>query len=348
MLQHGTNSGRYASRKPNCLSLDTEILTDKGWLTYAEWEHGAKVAAVKDGKVNWEIPENIYLSDESPKTMISLKNQHIDIRATDDHRISIQSRKTEEIKEVTFNEIMEKTYGEYRILHGGIGEFEGINLTDDDIRFLVALQADGYFQSKNIARFTFTKTRKRDRIRTLLQSMGITYTEPNNKRFDFYVYGMDTYLRRFEGLLTNKIFDWGLLQMNPHQREVFLSELDHWDGLYTRPRKQYGSCIEKNTDVVQALVSLSGMRGHKRIYDYNQRLNGHSLSYQLDMTNRVSSLLTNIERYSEVSNEMVWCVKVPSDQFIARRGSDTFVVHNCQQLPSHSALGMVIKRGFIA
>lgn len=348
MLQHGTTSGRYASVRPNCLSMDTEILTDKGWLTYDNWDLSAKVAAFKDGKVNWELPENIYVSEEEPKTMVNLKNQHVDIRATDDHRITLQHRKSGKFKEFTFAEVYSNSMSEYKILHGGIGDFKGLDLTNDEIRFLVAIQADGYLQSDDVIRFTFTKERKRDRLRNLLNRLGFNYKEPNNKRYDFYIYNMSDFLKGKEHLIKDKVFNWGLVQMSISQREVFLEELNYWDGLSTRLNKNYNSCTERNVDVVQAILALNGDRGHKRKYSYNLDRGEGSMNYQLDITKRNYSLLANVSKHLSESTERVWCVKVPSDQFIARRGSDTFVVNNCQQLPSHSALGLIIKRGFIA
>lgn len=358
LLAHGTTSGRYSSKNPNCLSLDTEILTNKGWLTHSEWREDAKVAAVKEGKVNWETPDKLYISPiNSPSiTLVSLKNIHVDIRATDNHRMLVEDRKTKELKEVTFNQIYNNNYRDYNIIHGATLDAKGIALKDDEIRLLVAIQADATIYNKGFIRFSFSKTRKAERLQGILDRLNIEYeyvSKDNLRykskiRYEFYLRDSNYYLTSLPEYLNDKSFNWGLLEMSTHQRGLFLQELDYWDGLSTRPRTNYNSCTEINVDVVQALCSLNNERAHKRIYDYNLNRGEGSRSYQLDMTQRNYSGLANIVKTKEESTERVWCVEVPSGMFIARRGGDTFVIYNCQQLPSHSALGMVIKRGFVA
>lgn len=359
MLAFGTNSGRYSSRNPNCLSLDTEILTDKGWLTHETWDKNAKVASVNGLGAEWELPTKLYLSDDSPKDMVSIKNVHMDIRVTDNHRLPLYRRRgANRGSEVAFEAVTAYTreLEQFNLKHGAKMDGAGIPLFDNEIRFIAAIQADGHVYNNGYIRFSFTKIRKTERLISLLDALDIEYelaTKDDIKalsgsRSDFYLRHSHYYVNELHQYLDNKEFNWGLLAMSAGQRQLFLEELDYWDGLSTRPRTNYNSCIEKNVDVVQALCALNGERAHKRVYDYNYSNNSGSLSYQLDMTPRDYSGFSNAIKSIETSNEKVWCVEVPSGKFIARRGSDTFVIYNCQQLPSHSALGRVIKTGFVA
>jgi len=143
--------------------------------------------------------------------------------------------------------------------------------------------------------------------------------------------------------------------LGTNERKVFLEELFYWDGLATR-KNNYSSNSESNVDIVQALGCFEGWRCHKRIY-YSKK--SKYPNYQVDIVKRNYSLTANAKITEESSHEQVWCVEVPSGKILVRRGSDTFITGNCQNLPrikdSDSGISPLvlkyvnaIRKGFIA
>ena len=85
-------TGRTSCSKPNCFSGDTEPLTSTGWQRFDAYD-GATVAQFDlDGSIEFVKPyEFIRLFNSEP--LLTLKNQHIDLAVTPDHRCSFAAQK---------------------------------------------------------------------------------------------------------------------------------------------------------------------------------------------------------------------------------------------------------------
>lgn len=315
-------TGRLSSSSPNCLSLDTEILTDSGFKRYNEINSKDRVAAFSNGTISWEAIQAKYVSETKLHELVSIKNTHTDMLLTSNHRCILQNRKNETYLEDTAINVKE----DYRHLHGGLCNDPGsLTLSDNMIKLMVAIQADGELSSTNTLRFGFTKQRKVTRLLNILGTLPYTYTHTvKNNRHNIIVHNASE-------LHQYKTFSYDLLKLSPHQRHIFLEELPYWDGLYTRKESTitYGSSDKHNVDVVQALSSLHEYRAHI----HTHLSTSGTLHHRLYITRQNYSLTTNIRKEVFEHRCQVWCIKVPSGAFIARRGNDTFVTGNCQQLP---------------
>jgi len=325
MLQFGTTSGRFSSRNPNCLSLDTEILTDSGWKKYDKINYNAKVATFDGKKVIFDKPTNIYLSDNSLKTIINIKNQHIDMKLTDNHRVVWQNRKTLEIKKT----VASKFPKDGRILHGNYYNSKEHGYNKNWLKLLVAIQADAEIRrDTNKIRFKFTKKRKFDRLLEILDNF--KYSKEIKIKNNIYEVKISGIKNAVLDILTySKTFPARWITLGKNERSTILNEIFYWDGLYGSQRN-YSSNNEDNVDLIQALCSLHGWRAHKRIY---RSLLSKSNNYQLDITQKNYSGSINSKITSNLSREKVWCVTVNSGMILVRRGSDTFITGNCQNLP---------------
>jgi len=351
MLQFGTTSGRYSSRNPNCLSLDTEILTNKGFKKYNEINKYTEIASFDGDKIIFETPDNIYLSENNNKTIITIKNQHLNMRLTDNHRIIYFDRHNN-------NKMCEKPAKNFpkdaRIYHGihTLTIPQGYDL--NWLRFVVACQADSEIRKDSSKiRFRFYKKRKYNRLLEILNNFKFLVEDKSkNGMYEILVSGCKDAIINIIGY--EKIFPNNWVTLGSEERKTVLKEIFEWDDLSTR-KCNYSSNEELNVDLIQALCVMEGWRAHKRIY----KTIANNNNYELQITKRNFSLTANAEINSEISSEKVWCVSVPSSMFIARRGSDTFITGNCQNLPrikdEDSGISEIvlkysnqIRKGFIA
>ena len=80
--------------KAHCLTMDHEVLTDKGWKFYPELQEDDKVAILKDGKLVYEKPlEYHYYPDYNGK-MYRISNSAIDLDVTEEHRMWVSTSHT--------------------------------------------------------------------------------------------------------------------------------------------------------------------------------------------------------------------------------------------------------------
>lgn len=326
-LQHGTTSGRYASRNPNCLSLDTEVLTDSGFKRHHQLNQEDKIACYSTNtkKLAFEVPEAVWVSDLVERTMIQVKNEHLDLSMTENHRCLFRRRKTKEEFTVPASEFRRDAH----VLHGAVYNGPGVKYSSAELRLIVAAQADSEIrEDTDTVRFVFSKKRKYERLLSLLAELPYRILDTStSSRFEVRVYGSKQFLLGVIG--KTKTFPSTFLAMTTAERSVFLEELWYWDGLSTR-KNNYSSNNEANVDIIQALMALHGWRAHKR--EYWSKLS-KSPNFQLDVSRRDYSGTANVSLSTKTEVCQVWCVKTSTGYFVARRGADTFITGNCQNMP---------------
>lgn len=356
MLQFGTTSGRYASRNPNCLSLDTQILTKRGWKNYDQLDSNTDIAAYSGKEVVWEKYNNYYLSGNEDKEMVSVKNQHFNMRLTDNHRIVYFDRKNKDKLHIKSAKEFPK---DAKIYHGAYTKSDDIGFFKPWLQFLVACQADSEIRrDSSKIRFIFKKERKYKRLMEILSNLKYHVEDKSdptkiNRPYEILISGAKQAVIGCIGY--EKEFPNHWVSMGDTERDILLNEIFEWDGLSTR-KNNYSSNNESNVDFIQSLCVLHGWRAHKRTY---RSLSSKVDNYQLDITKRNYSFTANCEVFTRTSTEKVWCVSVPSGMMVVRRGSDTFITGNCQNLPrikdEDSKLSPLvlkyansIKKGFVA
>ncbi len=321
--QAGTVTGRLSSSNPNCLSLDTEILTRQGWKDYKNIKLTDEVASYNKttGKIEWQAPTQIYLSPNQKHHMVEYSNEHIHWRMTTNHRIITEDRKTGKKKVYSAINLLKDCY----VLHSAI---ISTSLTkqkaDAFIKLIVAIQADAY-KTKFRYHFTFHKIRKVIRLLDILKTLNISYYYHEYNRGGKTVYTFSIPIIKTSLLDESKCFTYEILNYSYEQLVVFMEELKFWDGLSTRKNFDYCSNFIQNIDVVQAVSSLIGYRAH--IYRHSNKK-----AWVITIVRRHYSSTANVKREVTSSIERVWCIQLSNSFFVARRGGDTFITGNCQNL----------------
>ena len=332
---HVVPSGRLASKRPNfqnCYDGETEVLTNGGWRplrdVVREGKQGQPHRVVQwvGGKASWTTP-TAYLRQISSE-WIRLQSEHIDLNVTADHRCLIQTRRGEQ-KIVSARDFPEDKI-HWNSANGWALEPEGLDLSDDELRLLVATQADGAWSKLGID-FSFSKPRKISRLRSILKRLGASFSERPRQmvgsvRFYVRTTALTKKLHRYLG--PKKLFDTYLLGLNAHQRDVFIEEVMLWDGCATR-MNHYASQHTQNASWVQTVFALSGHRVNTRIYRPSKGAWGSLPSHQVDVSRNGYSWTTNIKRRRSRRAADSYCLTVPSGLLLVRRNGKISVSGNC-------------------
>lgn len=335
---HVAATGRLSSSDPvNCFDAATEILTLRGWVPFPElrpedevaqwWEPEQRGAP---GRIDFARPSAL-IQQEHTGPMVSIRNQHIDLRVTGDHqcllRYQAESQRCSKRPALFY-----PVTGAWAQIHAGVYAGPGLAISDDELRMLVAVQADGTYDDHGGIDFVFRKSRKIQRMGELLDRLGWPHhSAPKGAqdwRFSIRVGAQADLVKRW---MPNKTFGAWALLLSRAQMDVFVEELWHWDS-HLATRNMYSSSVKVNSDLAQAVLALSGVRVKQRVYTPTSGCP----NYQLDCTRKDFSYTANAEkRVEHVEGEPVYCVTVPAHNVVVRRNGRVMVTGQCQNVPAH-------------
>lgn len=221
----------YDCSDPGCVSADTEFLTPTGWKRIDQYTEGDLVAQFHpDTRTVEFVPPRAYVKKPCD-TMIHiapargtsqrLSPEHRVLYYRDDgsHGVCSADEFMTELHKVGANRFGRKFCTTFSVQ----GK-QGIDLADSSIRVMVAVIADGHFNSpSNRCTVRLKKARKIARLRRLLDQAAIAYQErqcggqPDFTVFTFYAPRREKEFGEFW---------WGATQA---QLEVIADELPHWD-----------------------------------------------------------------------------------------------------------------------
>jgi DNA polymerase I-like protein with 3'-5' exonuclease and polymerase domains/uracil-DNA glycosylase len=336
---HVAVTGRLSSSKPiNCFDGETEILTPDGWVRFDELEEGVHVAQWhEEGLISFVMP-TAYHRGHHKGEMVRFQHQSADLLMTPNHRLPLK-KTSGRLETVTAEELLTLGAGR-KTIHAAhlLAEGDGYPISDAELRLVVALHADASFTQRDGAvalDVGFTKARKIKRFRELLEQVDVEKKESPEGRF--LLSG-----ERLEGLLDyiqGKERKWGpwLLHLHDRQARIFEAELWFWDGCWGR-KSQYANKDEENIDWIQTFLVLQGIRTNKRFYT---NADGNSV-WILDVRRTETNGVTDRAVRERVPwDDMVYCVTVPSDAIMVRRGGKVTITRQSQNFPS-AQRGMVV------
>lgn len=244
----------------HCVSGETEVLTQAGWMRIDEWT-GGPIAQWRstDGAIAFRpATPNAF---ECAEPMVHLDAPYASGRFTYGHTMPYFTYGTKEKK--FFTECAGTSlYKSQRLLPiSGKLKHTG-SITPGVMRILVAVQADGHWTPTGEGgglQFTFRKVRKITRIKKLLRAEGIPF---RIQEFPSCLGQFRVSVRRADcpSWLTRdrKIFGAWLLDSTPDAREAFCDEILLWDGHKKGLLRQYYSSVPENIRWAATIAHLSG------------------------------------------------------------------------------------------
>ncbi len=328
-------SGRYASSSPNlqnlCVDAQTEFLTKRGWILAPDLLENDEVAQYwpDTRMVNFVKPSQLIRQKHVGQLIHIRTNKQIDMLVTPEHRCLLRNRKTGRWFETT----AERYIVDHHHIHAGNYSGGSLNLSKDMVTWLCAVQADGsYLRNANSIVFIFRKQRKINRLISALDSLSVDYTRKDkNGLTKIYIKtSNDALINETKRLLgPKKCFGSWLLDYNRETLDLFAEEVLYWDGLSTR-LTEYSSSNKVNSDWIQILWTLSGIRARMRTYNTNPKAKMH---YIVDIPRiaRDHSIVSEPSIDKITWNDFVYCVTVPSEFIVTRRNGKTSITGNSKR-----------------
>lgn len=327
-----------------CFHPDTEVLTRTGWKRIPDLAEGEEVVAAYPSTgggiaLAWEVPTQVF-TKPSPGSLVHLRNEGIDLRVTDDHRMLAFCNTRGNVgtpKVVVPEDMGSVRYWANAGVHGGGALAPDANL----LRLAVATQADGnYPRNGKQIRFGFTKQRKIDRLLELLTPHGAdAYRVSTTSQGATQIVINAALAEEVKALLDGKRLPLAWLSLTPESRKVVLEEAQHWDGTAGKRWRMwaYVSTEKQNIDVLQALASMSG---YKTRVSVSARPNAkHAPCYRLAVKDRHLTRGGNLSVERVPYEGDVTCLSVPASFVLVRDGGIPVITGQCANFGYPGGLG---------
>lgn len=297
-----------------CVPLDTELLTKDGWKRIADIAVDEEVASahIDDLTINFSpVLAKVPVKTQDTWTVRG-------IEATADHRMLCRGQGQKDWKCGQFCQLWGLNRQIY-IPNAGYYTGKGLPLTNAEIEYLIAVQADGHYMKDGGyygIEFHLKKQRKVDSICDLLDDMGYEYKlgDRSDGSKVIRIYGKDK-VEYAEKWLNNKQFTWAWLELSPEQAAFFLDKILDYDGC--RAGGDYSSSVRQNIDVVDAIAAINGVG-----------IRHSAEGKRTHFTASTRSITTESER-TRHQKQQVTCVTVPEGFILVRQNGRTTIIGNC-------------------
>ena len=342
-----------------CLDENTEILTEDGWKK--DIEVGEKIAAFdKDTEEIVFTPAiaKVRRFLEKDEYFCTIKGPSVDIRVTNKHRMLYDNKRKTGWKFKNADEISDLRDGCYLPVSGH-GNFKGVPLTNDELRFIGWVMTDGTINKLNNA-ITITQSSHQPWIEKIQEC--IDGCNLKNNRF---IRNVDTEYHRnsdcvcwtiSKGKPRKKDKDkrgWGYLEpylskeispllddMTEKQFDVMLEAINLADGW--KPKTidyvQGSYCIRKgNFKFIERLQQMAIQRGYRANFSVQKDNNYNPIAC---VHLKKQSFVCVGGKYDsrpkwikeKHTEEKCWCVQNELGTLITRRNGKVAIVGNCQMV----------------
>lgn len=344
-----------------CVDAETEFFDGTQWKRISDYKKGDKVLQYnEDGTAELVYPER-YIKEPCNEMYHFETKYGLNQTLTKEHNVVYYSQKG-----VLYNQTLEEIMKTHKDnICGFRGKFitafkyggKGIDLTNDEIRLMCAVIADGSFYnvaqphqpSYTTCRFHIKKERKKERLRLLFKNANIEYREVKSKGegyTDFYI----TPPRR------EKEFSSYWYNCSNEQLQVICDEIMFWDGSVNKTkngvvRKRFTTTIKQSAEFIQFAFSSCGYRASLSIRNRvgqkyitcNKEYTRKSIEYGVLVTERI--LVSGDRRNNDKFFQKVkpidgykYCFTVPSHMLVLRRKNQIFITGNSGKSSSVKSL----------
>ena len=311
--------------RPDCYADGTKILTKSGWVDFKDIDDSTYVAQVNDdGTYEFVIPQKItkqYYHGDMVRFFDAKRK--FDFTVTPNHRMIsyIDGKESIDLAEnLKVGNNHKRKFKRSAYAKSCCDK----RLTPLE-RLKIAFQADGAFctGTDNAIRFNFSKKRKIDRLKNILDMGNIKYSEYflKDSRVEINV--------KINASIFSKKFDWiDTKDLTKEWCQDFIEELSYWDACRRNANRfKYDST---NFEVIPVIELICMGAGYGCLIS----------KYHDDRKEHFSDVYTcNILTDSEIGSQalrkeivnydgMVYCVTVPSGKILVKNNDSTLVCGN--------------------
>lgn len=331
----------------NCLTGDHEVLTSEGWVSLAAFDESMSVAVwdKSTSVINFEAVSKVtkeYSGEMLEYDTIFHKGiytpEHTLVYTKTRHLLSGGSPVWETATAVTY-----ANFGVNSVAipcAGVLISADTLDFTPDECRVLEMVRADANIQHRTSVRFNFSKSRKIERCRYLLELLNIPFSVSIDKRgvtrYSILECPIRAKIIELLGVGLQKSLGNWVLKLSTECREALLDEADFWDGNYSVSKednkRQTLITSTKHTDITwfQVLAVLTG-RGSRVTLDVpNTRGFSKSDGSLSIVTIRPNNYVKTLEKPKVIQHSgSVFCLTTSTGFFMVRRKGCVWVTGNC-------------------
>lgn len=309
-------------KQAKCYSPDTEILTPHGWQRLDSYDGKSLVAQYNfdtEG-IDFVKPENY--GKVISKNNYTYKDRNISLDITDEHKTLFITRAGKKIKD-SFKNLVGKSG--YMPVAGYLRKEYPIS--DNMTRFIAMFISDGNYNGSGKIRFGFKKSRKIERCRSILDNLGVVYTNPHEGKFYLPLKGNEWVYETLAKVSDNKTLRWEIL--NQCNGDVYLQEAGNWDGhINSYNQVTFSTTIKTTADIMQAMGHLNGYMVSLREQCYEGKSIRYTLGYSLNKKDKARVNLSNARLYTVPDGKEMWSVTVPSRNLVVRKDNKVVLSGN--------------------
>ena len=318
--------------KGACVDCDTEYFNGTEWKKIADYQEGDKVLQYNvDGTAELVYP-NVYIENYQDKLNL-FQNSFLDICVSDEHECyyvtsknNLYHKSFKELKQ-DFNNSKNGTNARF-ITGFNYKGGNGLNLTDSEIKLMIAIIADSHIRNYNTGYcfLNLKKEYKKEEFRNICKEGNIPYTE---KQYN----SMPGYSRFFvHAPIPEKYFSKIWYNCNKHQLELIADNILKWDG---NRKNEFYTNNKESADFIQFVFTALGKSANIHIFDRRGTKHYKTIEYCVSVSNRTLHALNNDSRhpfrsicdYTTIDGKS-YCFNVPSHMWVCRRNNKIHITGN--------------------
>lgn len=342
-----------------CLDEQTEILTREGWKRHVEV--GEEVAAfdTKTDEIRF-MPAlaSIKRPLDDNEFFCSINGPSTDIRVTNKHRMVYDNKRRKGWKIKTAEQIADMKDGCF-IPVSGHGNFKGVMLTDDEIRFIGWVMTDGCIDKANGAIYITQNSTSPavEAIQKCLENCGLKFGKRiHNAETSFVRHGDNIIWSISKGQprgTQKHLHGWGILEpyiskdispllndMDERQFDILMEVIHLADGHKQKAEgwTQRSYHITKGNKIfIEKLQCMAIQRGYRAsMVEHINSFGNPIWTIHMKKTSRNSIGGTYDDRpqwrKEPHTNENCWCVENDLGTLVTRRNGKVAIVGNCQMV----------------
>jgi superfamily II DNA or RNA helicase len=343
------NQLAFCFSEQGCVDSETEYLSPEGWKKISEYREG-KVAQYHPHSRSFEFVEPDAYVKLPCRNMVKLKTKNgIDQMLSPEHRVLLHDNKNPEkhvvmsadevllahdryhlgikndnkgSRKLGFDKVAFSSMSIPTALDGCGGE--GLSYSNDELRLMVAVIADGHFGSPNTARCVvrLKKQRKKFRLRQLLTKANVKYSKNTCPSTGYAVF-------TFNAMRNVKVFDNEFWEASKSQLKIIADEVLRWDGCITRG-KRFSTYNKQSADFVQYVFVSTGHTA--RVLENTRERRGKVETEYVVQIRDTQNLTLRSPNESAVpcnsTDGFKYCFTVPSTFLVFRRNGCVFASGN--------------------
>lgn len=321
-----------------CFSGDTEILTENGWSRLDSLDKSLKVAQydIDTKEITFAKPLG-YIHKENRETFL-YEDRHTSLCATANHNMLTTWGKGKPTFKRKFKDVIFSRGNAFI----NAGHYHNGASNELQSRYIAMFTADGSMSPEGYVTFCFSKERKVNRCKDILDKLGIEYSLSEIHRlsgainYNFYVgrrtnHLLNGYVGRDKKLTINCIHGLDI--------RAFLNEVQYWDATYTNASNQqsvrFTSTVKETIEIIQMMCVLQGKKSAIRydMFNYNMTNGKHSISYYLtykkDRDDEHTFMSGETPNWDKPIIQDVYCVNMPLGNLVIRYKGKVSIQGNC-------------------